>query len=264
MGFPRLTLLVLALSTATVEQWMQQGFYPVLFVILFIAGLGFPLPEDVPLITAGVLLNTHADANIATWPMTLAVALVGIMSGDVVLYHLGRRWGTDVVSHRFVSWIITPSRFQRMTERFQRWGIWLCFFGRFFMGIRAAMCLTAGATRFSFWRFFTADFCGALLSVPFFVGLGYWFGGMIPTIKKYVAEAQLGVLALIAIAVIAYVVYEVRKIRRTRRQAAEELARQNVSAVPNKPATPETPASTLRAGPSETLPKRAMRMESEL
>lgn len=223
--FVFVTVLVAASEMATMQGWLQQAFYPALFLILVIASLGVPIPEDIPLIAAGVLLRTHGrvgtEPGIASWPGTLIVALVGIMVGDLVLYALGRRWGPEVVNHRSVRWIVTPDRFTRLSRKFMVHGTWFCFFGRFLMGVRAAMCLTAGATRFPYWRFFIADFAGALLSVPLFVCLGYWFAGMIPTLQAYISGVQ-AVLTLVGVVVVAilFVVYRSRK----RRHAAQHAA----------------------------------------
>jgi membrane protein DedA with SNARE-associated domain len=216
-------MLVLAAGQfGQVENWMEQAFYPALLVILIVASLGIPIPEDVPLIVSGVLLRTHP--TVASWYGTFIVAMIGIMSGDLVLYSLGRRWGSDVVSHRLVRWMITPGRFTRISRRFHVHGTWFCFFGRFLVGVRAGMCLTAGATRFPYWRFFIADFAGALLSIPLFVFLGYWFAGMIPTLMHYLGRAEAIVWgAGVVFAAIALLVYRARRRRRRAARAARAL-----------------------------------------
>ncbi len=212
---------------------MQQAFYPSLLSILVIASLGIPIPEDIPLVAAGVLLRTHP--GIATWPGTVAVGLIGIMTGDLVLYTLGKHWGPGVVNHRRVRWMITPERFTRVSRHFRRHGTWFCFFGRFIVGVRAVMCMTAGATRFPYWRFFLADFAGALLSVPLFVFLGYWFAGMIPTLRVYLGGAQAIAIGggLVAVAV-GFWVYRRRRRRRVAVLRAATLAD-----------APEGPANSL-------------------
>lgn len=237
------SLLVLAMALATagelasVEGWMQQAFYPALLLTLVVASLGVPIPEDVPLIAAGVLLRTHP--GIASWHATIFIALLGIMFGDLVLYSLGRRWGPGVVNHRSVRWMIPTERFRRFAERFHRSGAWFCFGGRFFMGVRAAMCLTAGATRFPYWRFLLADLAGATLSAPFFVLLGYFFAGMVPTLRTYLNGAQAILVGVLVITVIvATIVYKRRRHRRARRRSL--------------PKTPAPPAP--KAGPSEPTP----------
>jgi membrane protein DedA with SNARE-associated domain len=209
------TLAILAAGEIQrVEGWMTNAFYPALLLILIVASLGIPIPEDIPLIVAGVILRN--GEGIATWYGTFVVALAGIMCGDLVLYTLGRRWGPEVVNHRSVRWMVTPERFRRVSHQFQVHGAWMVFFGRFFMGVRAAMCLTAGATRFPYVRFLAADLAGASLSIPLFVFLGYWFADMIPTLRRYIGGVQTALLlgAIIAV-VIVFLAYRARKRRRS-------------------------------------------------
>ncbi len=216
------TILAIGLNAETVGVWMEHAFYPALLGILVIASLGLPIPEDVPLIAAGVILHLHPEA--ASWTGTLLVALLGIMSGDVILYSAGRRWGRDVFRHRSVSWLITPERLEGMTERFHRHGMWMCFIGRFFMGIRAVMCITAGVTRFKFWKFFLADFVGALLSVPLFVVLGFAFANMLPRLREYIVGVNSVILVLFAVLTVGFVWYEIRKHRRRAAAAHARVA----------------------------------------
>jgi membrane protein DedA with SNARE-associated domain len=203
-----LTLATLAISW-DVQGWMQHAFYPVLLLVLVGASFGVPIPEDVPLLAAGVILSQRPE--VASWGGTLLTAMLGIMCGDTVLYVLGKRWGPEVYQHRWVSWLITPARLEKMTSRFNRYGMWMCFFGRFFMGVRAAMCITAGVTRLVFWRFLVADAAGALLSIPLLVWLGYWFGTTVPHVEAYVHFVQWGLLALALLILVGFVFYRRRK-----------------------------------------------------
>lgn len=230
-----------------IQNWMSQAFYPALLSILVLASLGIPIPEDIPLIAAGVILATQGE-SVATWPLTLLVAFCGIMSGDVILYTMGRRWGSDVVNHRWVRRLLTPERFQVMKHHFHRHGTWMCFIGRFFMGIRGAMCITAGATHFPFVRFFLADFAGALLSVPFFVWLGYWFAQNIPLLLTYVKDVQgIVLVVLVAAIVIGVVVYKVRKARR-----GAGLAEKLLHLGPEGAAVEKSAAKEVAAAPTAT------------
>ncbi len=228
----------------SIQGWMDVAFYPALLLILVLASLGVPIPEDLPLIAAGVVLRT--TDGVATWHWTIIVALIGIMSGDLVLYSLGRRWGPDLLSHRSVRWLLTPERYAALREKFHYHGMWLCFVGRFFMGIRAAMCLTAGATRFPYWRFFLADFAGAVLSVPFFILLGYYFAGMIPQLRQYIAGAEGVLLAAAALVLLVLtLVYRARKRRRAARAARGGVSRHSPGA-----ASAPAPADLTAARPA--------------
>jgi membrane protein DedA with SNARE-associated domain len=212
----------LLLADADMLGWLEHAFYPVLLGVFVIASLGVPIPEDVPLIAAGVLLHTHP--GIASWHGTYMVSMIGIMSGDLILYTLGKRWGTHVFEHRSVSWLITPARLRLTTRRFHRYGIWMVFFGRLVVGVRAVMCITAGVTRFPYWKFFLADFAGALLSIFVFIYLGYQFAHMLPTLQYYLGSVQSVLIALAAVAAAAIGLWEWRRHtarhRRKQRRAA--------------------------------------------
>ena len=228
-----LSTIVAMAGDVSVQVWMENAFYPVLLGILIIASLGVPIPEDVPLIAAGVILKTNP--GVGSFAGAFLTALCGIMIGDLVLYTMGKRWGRDVVRHRWVRSLITAERFDLMADRFHRWGAWMCFFGRFFMGVRGVMCITAGATRYPYWRFFLADFCGALLSVPFFIFLGYWFADKMPALREGIGRFQNVTIALVVLAVVAYIIYELRKFRRTRRINIEYAKTHPAQAEPDSP-----------------------------
>src|SRR3954468_22695287 len=135
---------ILAFSFTQVEGWLQAGGYFVLFGLLFACGLGLPLPEDVPLIIAGAL--------VANGKMHLAVAAVcawcGIIGGDIVLYHLGKKFGLEITRVPFIGKHLTKERIEKVELLFAKYGIWVVAIGRMFAGIRGAMVVAAGAIRF--------------------------------------------------------------------------------------------------------------------
>jgi membrane protein DedA with SNARE-associated domain len=244
---------LLAITDSRMLDLLEQSFYPGLFLIFVVASLGVPIPEDIPLILAGFLIKTNPE--IARWELALPVSLVGIMSGDVILYTLGRRWGRNIFEHRSVSWLITPQRMAIMDERFHRWGAWACFFGRFMMGVRAMMCLTAGVTRFPFWKFFLADFAGALISAPFFIWLGYKFAEHLPLLQEYLKDAQIAIFVVVGLLIVGVVWYEVRRLKKIR---AENAAARTAAVAPPTDAGPrpltEKSAAELRIPPPRSKP----------
>lgn len=252
----RLLIVAMLLLSWDLQGWMQHAFYPVLLLVLVAASLGVPIPEDVPLIAAGVILSQQP--GLATWAGTLLIALLGIMCGDVILYVLGGRWGPEVCQHRWVNWLITPARLERMTRQFNRYGMWMCFSGRFFMGVRAAMCITAGVTRLPFWRFLLADLAGAIVSIPLFVWLGFWFANLVPLLSTYVHVIQWVLLAIAVIILAGFIAYrhyrptqttapvhESRPSRVTARHSspAERVSPTTPKKLPVKRPRPETSAS---------------------
>ncbi len=230
-------LLASGMLENTIQALLETAFYPALLGVFVIASLGVPIPEDIPLILAGVILRTHPE--IASWGPTLLVSAIGIMSGDLILYTAGRMWGDDVFSHRSVRWLITPARLRMMKRRFMKNGVWMVFFGRFIVGIRAVMCISAGVTRFPYWKFFLADFAGAALTIPIFIGLGYAFADMLPTLKTYLGNMQLILLGVGVLAIGGYIWYEIH--RRAKLEAARveaEYADEQQNEAPPVSSTP--------------------------
>lgn len=230
---------------------LEQAFYPALFLIFVIASLGVPIPEDLPLLAAGVILRTSPE--VATWPLTLLVSVVGIMSGDLILYNLGRIWGDDVFSHRSVRWLISPARLRLMKQRFYRHGTWMVFCGRFVVGIRAVMCISAGVTRFPYWRFFLADFCGALITVPGFVLLGYAFAYALPTLQQYLGDLQVLVLILVVLAIGCVIWYQIH-----RRSKAAIAAAEREALVEARVAGPSPESVAAKSAAAEKAPSRRL------
>ena len=162
----------LAFSFDQVQGWISAGGYFALFGLLFACGLGLPLPEDIPLIIAGALI---AKGHM-TWLIAGICAWCGIIGGDCVLYHFGRRFGLEITRVPFIGKHVTKERIQRVEQLFEKYGIGVVAIGRLFAGIRGAMVVAAGAIRYNFIKFVIADGIAALVSGGLFVLLGWWLG----------------------------------------------------------------------------------------
>ena len=231
-----LGFIILASILFSVEKWMHAGGYLVLFALLLACGVGLPLPEDVPLMIGGFLVaGGHLDivlVAIASW--------CGIMGGDLVLYHLGKRYGLNVTRLPVIGRHITEDRIHQAELLFARYGVWVIAVGRLFAGIRGAMVITAGTIRFSLVKFIIVDGLAALVSGGLFVALGYWVGnklGTIEQLEKFRAEKIagvehwliLGLLAAIACA-IAYAWWR----KRTHVRPSEKLLEKTIQHVIEK------------------------------
>lgn len=181
-----------------VLQWVARGGYPVLFGLLFACGLGLPLPEDIPLLGAGFAIALGK----LNFPLAAVCAWCGIIGGDCVLYHLGKRFGLEVTKVPLIGRHLTLSRILWVEHRFKRWGVWVVAVGRLFAGIRGAMVVCAGAIRFPFWQFLIADGLAAIVSGGAFIALGFAFGKKMDELREHVAQGKrfllLGAVAVAA------------------------------------------------------------------
>jgi len=66
----------------SIAQFLEEFTYLGVFLILFVAGLGVPIPEELPIMAGGVL----AHEGVVRWWLMLPVCVLGVLSGDVALY----------------------------------------------------------------------------------------------------------------------------------------------------------------------------------
>lgn len=186
------------------------------FVVLLLASLGVPIPEEMPIIAAAVL----AHEGLARWWLALPVCLVGVLSGDVILYWAGHHWGERILAWRPVRLVLTPDREERLKSAYRRHAIKTIVTARHMVGLRAAAFLTAGIARVPFGRFLLTDAVAAVIGVPITFGLAYFFTDQLEAVLVDVRrlERWLALLAIVAVAAgLAYVAW-----RRQRRGVSEE------------------------------------------
>ena len=194
-----------------VDRLIESFSYGGLLLVLLLGSLGLPIPEEVPIVAAGVL----SHEGLARWWLALPVCVLGVLSGDVILYWTGRRWGGRVLGWRAVAWVLTPPRAAQLTAAYREHAMKTVAAARHVAGLRAAAFLTAGIARVPFWKFMLADSGAALVSVPLAFALAYFFTHQIGAILADVhrAERWLALAALVALAG-ALVVHAVRWNRR--------------------------------------------------
>lgn len=225
---------------AWITQYIEQFQYVAIAFVLFLAGLGVPIPEDIPLIYGGVM----SGAGKMNVYIHFVVSMVFILVGDVCLYFIGRRISQNAETPSRWRKVLTPKRQAKVQGYFDRYGSWAVFFGRFVAGIRGAVYLTAGMARFPLLRFIVLDFLAALISVPIWIALGYWAGKEWETVIEHAKSYQ--VYVLIALAVIILGVWVVAKRR------ASSLTEEDIDLSHERPGASgdEPPSSSSDSSPS--------------
>jgi membrane protein DedA with SNARE-associated domain len=189
-----------------VADLIERFTYLGIFLVLFVAGLGVPIPEEAPILAAGIL----AHQEVIRWWLALLVCFAGVMSGDIVLYWIGHHWGEHIMEWRLMRFVLTPEREKVLIEKYHRHGIKIVFTARFVAGFRAAAFLTAGIVKIPFWKFVLVDGVAALVGVPLGFGLAYLFTDQLPAILHGVHRVErlltLAGMVLLA-AIIAFAAY---------------------------------------------------------
>lgn len=191
------------LLSQLVTYFAEHGYTAVLLALL-LCSVGVPIPEDITLVAGGVI----AGLGYANVHLMFAVALVGVIAGDLTMFGLGHHFGARLLRWRWVARLLTPARYALVQQKFERYGNRLLFVARFLPGMRTAVFVTAGLThRVPAWRFLLFDGSAALISVPVWVYLGYFGANNHQWLVKWVHRGQTGlwvVLGILAVALAAY------------------------------------------------------------
>jgi len=177
---------------AALEACVGYFGYPGVFLALLLGSLGVPIPEEMPIVAAGVL----SHGGLLKWWLALPVCVAGVLSGDLVLYWTGWHWGERVLNWRVVRWVLTPQREVWLKDAYCRHAVKTIVTVRHVMGLRAAAFLTAGIARVPWWKFVLADASAAIVGVPFSFGLAYFFTDQIGAILADVHRVERWLLLL--------------------------------------------------------------------
>jgi membrane protein DedA with SNARE-associated domain len=188
-----------------VEDFLRSWSYLGIFLGILGTGLGFPMPEELPIVVGGSL----SGSLLAYWWLMLPVCIVGVVIGDSFLYLIGRFWGARLVKLPFIrSRILTPERLESISDNFDKHGIKILLFARLTPGIRAPIFLTAGISRLSLTKFLMADSIYALPGVSLLFTLGYLFGDTMVDLVMSEASKVKPIMILVGLAALtAYVTY---------------------------------------------------------
>lgn len=235
--------------------------YATVFLILLACGLGVPLPEDISLILGGFLAHKGA----ASLPVMMVVGFAGILAGDSLIFHFGRKLGSKVGRKPggFFARLITPEKRAKVEGLFEKHGHKVVMVARFMPGVRAVTYFTAGSVGMPYWRFILWDGLAALLSAPVFVFLGFHFGGELDFLIGKLKDGQFVVVGALVVLGAGYFLWQRRKAAAAAREATQALQHAAVVPVlPQEVAVAESrPSSFLDAPDPQSVAARARSSE---
>ncbi|HET7784871.1 MAG TPA: DedA family protein [Myxococcales bacterium] len=178
--------------------FLSQFTYLALVGVLAAAGLGVPISEDLTLLLGGGLAAREVTRF---WP-TLVCGYFGVLLGDVLIHHWGKRMGPAAYEHRIVRKHMSLQRQEKLRAHFARHGFWTIVVGRHTPMLRAPIFFLAGASKLPVWKFALADALSAAVTVPIVVTLGYEFAEHMDEIRAKIHHVEwiIGGAAALAIA----------------------------------------------------------------
>lgn len=204
--------------------------YIAVIVYMLLSGFGFPLPEEVILVSCGIIAYMAHNPQLYPPPenfhgmsvnvyILATVCFFAVMLSDTIVYLLGKYHGTKIFymiakfryfllshekkSHTSIDQLyhgyINSKTFTKINSLFDHYGHLAVGIFRFTPGIRFPGHLSCGMMKVPLWKFLMVDFLVAILSVPTQVILVAYFGEAIIARFKEFKLILLGIGALFLI-----------------------------------------------------------------
>jgi len=187
-------------------QWLSQYAYePTMvylgvFFMMVASGFGFPLPEEVQIISVGILAYMGAHPELFPPPYQGAPVVHGyeaalfvsasVIFADNLVFWIGRTFGRRLMRVPRLERFFAGNIMTQIQQSAQRYGVYAAFIFRFTPGIRFPAHIFLGMSHFSALAFFLVDGIAVLISVPTQILLVYHFGepflGTLYKFKTYV------------------------------------------------------------------------------
>ncbi|MGE0173445.1 MAG: DedA family protein [Oligoflexales bacterium] len=191
------------------SQYIYQPYwvYGSILFLMFISSFGFPVPEEVTIVSTGLVCYMATRPDLfppppdAGAPVNIYVAsvvsFIAVVFSDSLVFYLGRRYGTKFIrSKKF-------KRFRAKVYKITRWtrkhGAWAAGAFRFTPGFRFPGHFACGMLGLSPVKFVTVDGLAALVTVPTQVLLIGFFG---ETILAYFKQVKIAVGVILCLSLI--------------------------------------------------------------
>ena len=197
--------------------WLQEYGYPALWLTIFCAAIGLPLPIGFVLLGAGAFAAL-GDFNLA---LLIFISISASVAGDTVGYWIGRSFGSKVflwLEHQDSLRFIKADALARSRDYFQRHGGWAVFLSRFlFSAFGSPINLLAGAELYSYRRFLIYDILGEAIGASMPLVLGFAFETSWEEVGEVMGTVSLLIIAfLVTLYLASYLLMLARRIRAKR------------------------------------------------
>lgn len=199
--------------------WLSQFAYEPAMVYLAVIGMmllssvGFPLPEEVTLLSVGLLafIGMHPDRFPPPYPgatgvnvhIAAIVAFFAVLFSDTFIYLIGKKYGRKLLQKPSIQRFVSPTMLEKVENWTSKYGVYACFAFRFTPGLRFPGHLACGFLKFPMWKFVSVDAFAAGISVPTQIYLMAIYGD--PILEK-LREFKLILFSVFALVLVYFLV----------------------------------------------------------
>ena len=204
--------------------------YAFLFLIVLAEACGLPVPAALALIAGGAA----AAAHILSVPTAFGVALAAMITGDLLLFFLGRYTGWALLAVLCRLSLNPETCILRSAESFYRHGRVALLFAKFVPGVNTMAPPLAGSMKMRPTQYMQLDFLAASLYIVTYMGVGYVFRDLVARIIRGLESASHAAAELVFVAIILFAIYRMVKYRQFKssdgvpRIGVAELARRRL------------------------------------
>lgn len=208
----------MSFANEPIFQWLAQYAYQPevvyfgVFAMMIASGFGLPIPEEVTIVSVGIIAYMGAQpehfpppypgAPVVNGYEVAAITMLSVVFADLLVFSIGRFFGRKLMRYSWFKRLFSDAVMAKVNEFMKKYGIYAAFIFRFTPGLRFPAHIAMGMTNFSMWQFAIVDGLAALISVPTQILLIYHYGEPILGAMqkfKYVIFGALAVLIVVLI-----------------------------------------------------------------
>jgi len=180
--------------------------YALLFCTVLAEAIGLPVPAALALVGSGAAVASKALSG----PVSLALALTAMLTGDLLLFVLGRYTGWALLAILCRVSINPETCILRSAEHFYKRGKITLLFAKFIPGVNTMAPPLAGSMRMRPLQFLRFDVLGALIYIMAYGGLGFIFRDFLAALTRGFQTASHIFAEVLFSAAIVYIAYRLR------------------------------------------------------
>lgn len=185
------------MNLATLLPYINEYGYLALYLILWIGFFGVPVPNEVIVMTSGLIANKSVLQPI--W--TFIITYLGVISSLTTLYCIGR-FGNKLNRRKKKVHEVKLQSAKRMIEKHGAFSLVISYY---FPTARHLIPLILGSNKFPFKTFVIFSYSNALLWTFLYFFIGYEFGAYINVIGSAVySYGWYGLAIMVIIAIVLY------------------------------------------------------------
>lgn len=200
------------------SQYAYEPAYVYGFITLFMfaSSFGFPVPEELVLVTSGLVAYMAHNPDKFPPPyegavgvdvMTLAfVCFLAVFMSDFIVYLIGKFFGGRIIKTKFFQKQVAGKGFETINSWFQKYGGLACGIFRFTPGLRFPGHMSCGLLGIPVWKFMAIDGLAALISVPTQVYFVATYGEVI---LNKIAEFKMIALSILGVIAVGWLIRKV-------------------------------------------------------